>query len=336
MGLEVIQRIKALANLDASDSLVPQDGRFPFPISTSKTVEFRVTSLPVIRGEKLILKIVDPAVTQVPLDQLGYDKDQLEALKAAIKRRRGLILFAGPVGSGKTVCLYTALSQLDPDALNISTVEDPVEVYIDGINQCAVNPARGLDHASALTSMLASDPEVVMVSELPDLATARTAFKAAQRGHLVLSAVETNSAPETLTYLARLGIHSHYLATSISLIVAQRLVRRLCPECRSPVELTREQLVENGFPEARCEESVQVFQPAGCEQCDDGYRGRIGLFEVVPVQGPVAEVVLSGGDARTIADACQQAGCRNLVQSGLARVFDGITSLDEVRRVTGR
>jgi type IV pilus assembly protein PilB len=322
--------------MDLSERRLPQKGSLTFRVSNAKTINFRVAALPVLFGEKISLRVADSAVAKVEMDQLGYEPDQLERVLDALHKPRGLVLVTGPTGSGKTVSLYTALTRISRPEVSISTVEDPVEILLEGINQCPVNPAIGLDYENALKAIMSHDPDIVMAAELPDLATANAAFKAAQTGHLVLSSVNTNSAPETLTFLRNLGISSYNLANSINLIIAQRLARRLCKHCRVLLDMPKDALIEEGFSEKDMASVLHIYKPGGCQECEKGYKGRVGIFEVVEITSEIARVIMSGGSALQIAEVCQQEGFHNLYQSGLKKVMDGQTSLDEIHRVTGR
>ncbi|MDP1932690.1 MAG: type IV-A pilus assembly ATPase PilB [Gammaproteobacteria bacterium] len=329
----IASRLKIMSQMDISERRLPQDGRIKMKLSHTRAIDFRVNTLPTLWGEKLVLRILDPSSAQMGIDALGYEDDQKQLFLHALNQSQGLILVTGPTGSGKTVSLYTGLNILNTPETNISTAEDPVEINLEGINQVPVNNRIGLSFATALRAFLRQDPDVIMVGEIRDLETAEIAIKAAQTGHLVLSTLHTNSAPETLTRLRNMGIPSFNLATSVSLIIAQRLCRRLCNHCKAPLKLPDSVLLEAGFTEAQLP-NVHLFSPVGCEACNGGYKGRVGIYEVVPVTNGISRIIMHDGNSIEIADQAQKEGFNNLRQSALVKVAQGLTSLEEANRVT--
>lgn len=329
----IAARLKVMASLDISERRRPQDGRIKMRLSKSKSIDFRVNSLPTLWGEKVVIRILDPSSAQMGIDALGYEPDQKELYMAALKQPQGMILVTGPTGSGKTVSLYTGLNILNTVDINISTAEDPVEINMEGINQVNVNPKQGMDFAQALRSFLRQDPDVIMVGEIRDLETAEIAIKAAQTGHLVLSTLHTNSAAETLTRLHNMGIPGFNIATSISLIIAQRLARKLCSHCKKPIEIPREALLKEGFPEERIG-SFTIYEPVGCEYCNGGYKGRVGIYEVVKNTQDLQRLIMAEGNSLEIDTQMRKDGFNDLRTSGLLKAMQGITSLEEINRVT--
>src|SRR5690554_859963 len=328
-------RLKVMAQLDISERRIPQDGRIKMKLSKTKAIDFRVNTLPTLWGEKIVLRILDPSSAQLGIDALGYEEDQKELYLKALAQPQGMILVTGPTGSGKTVSLYTGLNILNTPERNISTAEDPVEINLEGINQVNVNPKVGLDFSAALRSFLRQDPDVVMVGEIRDLDTASIAIKAAQTGHLVLSTLHTNSAPETLTRLRNMGVPSFNIATSVNLVIAQRLARRLCQKCKAPVEIPRQSLLELGFTEEDLNQpEFQLYQPVGCPECREGYKDRVKIYEVMKVTPEISRIIMEDGNALQIAAASAKSGFNNLRRSGLIKVMQGVTSLQEVNRVT--
>jgi type IV pilus assembly protein PilB len=313
---------------------VPQDGRIKMSLSRNRSIDFRVNTCPTLYGEKVVLRILDSGNALVGVDQLGFEPEQKEAFLWAIQKPYGMILVTGPTGSGKTVSLYTALDILNKPEVNISTVEDPVEIQVAGINQVNMNPKTGLTFAAALRSFLRQDPDIVMVGEIRDLETAEIAVKAAQTGHLVLSTLHTNDAPQTLTRLANMGVPAFNIASSVNLIMAQRLARKLCPFCKQPEEIPRQALLEEGFTEEDLAGGVTVFRPVGCDRCTNGYRGRIGIFQVMRVSDEMGRLIMEGGNSIQLGDQARREGVADLRQSGLRKVRAGITSLEEINRVT--
>lgn len=326
-------RLKVMSQMDISERRVPQDGRIKLKISKSKAIDFRVNTLPVLFGEKICLRILDPSSAKLGIDALGYEDEQKQLYLEALHRPQGMFLVTGPTGSGKTVSLYTGLNILNTPEINISTAEDPVEINLEGINQCPVNHRVGLDFSEALRSFLRQDPDIVMVGEIRDLETANIAIKAAQTGHMVMSTLHTNSAPETLTRLRNMGVPAFNLATSINLIVAQRLARRLC-DCKVKLDIPKNALIEKGFTEKDVDEGLEVYGPKGCERCTGGYKGRVGIYEVVKITPQISKIIMEDGNSIQIAEVCQQQGFNNIFQSALRKVKAGVTSLDEVDRVT--
>lgn len=327
-------RLKVMSQMDISEKRAPQDGRIKLKISKNKAIDFRVNSLPTLFGEKLVLRILDPSSAMLGIDALGYEPEQKELFMQALEKPQGMLLITGPTGSGKTVSLYTGLNILNTVENNISTAEDPVEINLEGINQVNVNPKVGLTFSTALKSFLRQDPDIIMVGEIRDLETAEIAVKAAQTGHMVLSTLHTNSAPETLTRLRNMGVPSFNIATSVNLVIAQRLARRLCKNCKKPIEIPRQSLLELGFNEQDIATGFTIYQPVGCSECRDGYKGRVGIYEVMKVNAEIARIIMEEGNAITIAEASARAGYANLRRSGLKKVMQGVTSLQEVNRVT--
>ncbi|MGF6224183.1 type IV-A pilus assembly ATPase PilB [Pseudomonas frederiksbergensis] len=329
----IASRLKVMASLDISERRKPQDGRIKMRLSKSKSIDFRVNTLPTLWGEKVVIRILDPSSAQMGIDALGYEPDQKDLYMAALKQPQGMILVTGPTGSGKTVSLYTGLNILNTVDINISTAEDPVEINIEGINQVNVNPRQGLDFAQALRSFLRQDPDVIMVGEIRDLETAEIAIKAAQTGHMVLSTLHTNSAAQTLTRLHNMGIQGFNIATSVSLIIAQRLARKLCSHCKKPIEIPREALLKEGFPEERIG-SFTIYEPVGCDQCNNGYKGRVGIYEVVKNTPDLQRLIMAEGNSLEIDIQMRKDGFNDLRTSGLLKAMQGITSLEEINRVT--
>lgn len=328
-------RLKVMSQMDIAEKRVPQDGRIKLKISKSKAIDFRVNSLPTLFGEKIVLRILDPSSAMLGIDALGYEPEQKALFMEALEKPQGMLLITGPTGSGKTVSLYTGLNILNQEDTNISTAEDPVEINLEGINQVNVNNKVGLTFAAALKSFLRQDPDIVMVGEIRDLETAEIAIKAAQTGHMVMSTLHTNSAPETLTRLRNMGVPSFNIATSVNLVIAQRLARRLCSQCKAPVEIPKNSLLEMGFTEQDIQHpDFQIFQPVGCSECREGYKGRVGIYEVMKVTPEISKIIMEDGNAITIAEASAKSGFSNLRISGLKKVMQGVTSLQEVNRVT--
>jgi type IV pilus assembly protein PilB len=331
---KIAARLKVMSSMDISERRIPQDGRIKLKLSQKRAIDFRVNSLPTLWGEKICLRILDPDSAKLGIDLLGYEDDQKALYMSALEQPQGMILVTGPTGSGKTVSLYTGLNILNTTERNISTAEDPVEINLEGINQVNVNNKVGLNFSSALRAFLRQDPDIVMVGEIRDLETAEIAIKAAQTGHLVLSTLHTNSAPETLTRLRNMGVPAFNIATSVSLIIAQRLARRLCGHCKAPVDVPKTSLVECGFTEEQAE-TTQLYGPVGCEKCGgDGYKGRVGIYEVVKNTDAISRIIMEDGNSIQIADACRTEGFPDLRTSGLKKAIDGVTSLEEINRVT--
>lgn len=330
----IAARIKVMSSLDISERRVPQDGRFKMKLSRTRSIDFRVSSCPTIAGEKIVMRILDPGAAKLGIEALGFSVPQKEHFIRAISRPQGMILVTGPTGSGKTVTLYTALNILNTIEKNISTAEDPVEIKVPGINQVNINPKAGLTFSGTLRSFLRQDPDIIMVGEIRDLETAEIAVKAAQTGHLVLSTLHTNSASETLTRLVNMGVPSFNIASSVSLIIAQRLVRRLCDNCKIQLdEVTPKSLLELGFSEDDAN-TIHPFKAVGCSQCSNGYRGRVGLFEVMPMSKNIGQMIMSGGTSLDILKQAQLEGMLTVYQAGLEKIKESVTTIEEVNRVT--
>lgn len=331
---KLASRIKVISKLDISEKRVPQDGRMKLVLNKNKSIDFRVSTLPTLNGEKIVMRILDPSQAKLGIDALGYEPDQKEILLNAVQRPYGMVLVTGPTGSGKTVSLYTCLNILNQPGINISTAEDPAEIQLAGINQVNVNERAGLTFASALKAFLRQDPDIIMVGEIRDLETADISIKAAQTGHMVFSTLHTNDAPTTLTRMANMGVPAFNIASSVILITAQRLARRLCT-CKEPVKLSEDDLLKVGFTEEDLEGSWQPFRPVGCERCKgSGYKGRVGIYQVMPISEDIQRLILDGGNAMQIADQARREGVRDLRQSGLLKVKQGLTSIEEVLGVT--
>jgi len=333
LATRIAARLKVMASLDISERRKPQDGRLKMRLSKTKSIDFRVNTLPTLWGEKVVIRILDPSSAQMGIDALGYEPDQKELYIAALKQPQGLILVTGPTGSGKTVSLYTGLNILNTVDINISTAEDPVEINMEGINQVNVNPRQGMDFAQALRSFLRQDPDVIMVGEIRDLETAEIAIKAAQTGHLVLSTLHTNSAAETLIRLQNMGIPGFNIATAVHLIIAQRLARKLCVHCKKAIEIPEETQLKEGFPRERIG-SFTIYEPVGCEQCNHGYKGRVGVYEVVKNTPELQRLIMAEGNSLEIDLQMRKDGFNDLRTSGLSKVMQGLTSLEEINRVT--
>ena len=332
---KIAARLKVMSQMDISERRVPQDGRIKLKISKDKAIDFRVNSLPTLFGEKLVLRILDPSSAMLGIEALGYEPDQKEMFLEALHKPQGMLLITGPTGSGKTVSLYTGINILNTGETNISTAEDPVEINLEGINQVNVNPKVGLTFANALKSFLRQDPDIVMVGEIRDLETAEIAIKAAQTGHMVLSTLHTNSAPETLTRLRNMGVASFNIATSVNLVIAQRLARRLCKNCKKPINLPRQSLLELGFTDADLDNPDNlIYEPIGCNECREGYKGRVGIYEVMKVSPDISRIIMEDGNAIDIKDAALKNGFRDLRRSGILKVLQGVTSIQEMMRVT--
>jgi len=327
-------RLKVMSRMDISEKRVPQDGRIKLKVSAKRAIDFRVNTLPTLWGEKIVLRILDPTSAQMGVEALGFEPDQKEAYLTTLEQPQGMILVTGPTGSGKTVTLYTGLNILNTEERNISTAEDPVEINLEGVNQVHVNPKVGLTFAEALRAFLRQDPDVVMVGEIRDLETAEIAIKAAQTGHMVLSTLHTNSAPETLTRLRNMGVPAFNIATSVSLIIAQRLGRRLCEGCKKPSTLPEATLLEEGFtPEQIPDLHLFEADHDGCSKCNRGYKGRVGIYEMLKMSGEIAECIMDNGNSIDILRVAKQQGFKTLREAGLLKVASGVTSLEEMNRV---
>ena len=335
LATRLASRLKVMSQMDISEKRLPQDGRIKLKLSKTKAIDFRVNSLPTLFGEKLVLRILDPSSAMLGIDALGYEPAQKELFMQALDKPQGMLLITGPTGSGKTVSLYTGLNILNREDINISTAEDPVEINLEGINQVNVNAKVGLTFSAALKSFLRQDPDIVMVGEIRDLETAEIAIKAAQTGHMVMSTLHTNSAPETLTRLRNMGVPSFHIATSVNLVIAQRLARRLCAQCKELADIPDSSLLEMGFTaEDLKDPDFHVYQPVGCAECREGYKGRVGIYEVMKVTPEISKIIMEDGNAIEIAAASARLGFNNLRRSGLIKVMQGVTSLQEVNRVT--
>ncbi len=327
-------RLKVMARMNIAERRVPQDGRIKMVLSRNRSIDFRVNTCPTLYGEKVVLRILDSSAATLGVESLGFDEAQKRHFIDAIEKPYGMVLVTGPTGSGKTVTLYTALNMLNKTEVNISTAEDPVEIQVAGINQVNVNPKTGLTFAEALRAFLRQDPDIVMVGEIRDLETAEIGVKAAQTGHLVLSTLHTNDAPQTLTRLANMGIPAFNIASSVNLILAQRLARRLCEHCKTVDEVPHDALIEEGFSEKEIRQGLTVYKPVGCDKCTKGYKGRVGIFEVMPVTDAMGKLIMEGANSIQIRDLALSEGLQDLRKSGLAKVKEGITSLEEINRVT--
>ena len=334
LAIKMAARLKVMSRLDIAERRVPQDGRIKMKISKNRAIDFRVSTCPTLFGEKVVMRILDSSSAMLGIDSLGYEPFQKQHYMDALARPHGMILVTGPTGSGKTVSLYTGLNILNTEDSNISTAEDPVEIMLPGVNQVNINPKVGLTFPGALRAFLRQDPDIIMVGEIRDLETAEIAMKAAQTGHLVLSTVHTNDAPKTLTRLVDMGVKPYAIATSVSLIIAQRLARRLCNTCKARLDVPEEALLKEGFTPEEIATGLQIFGPVGCTNCTDGYKGRTGIYEVMPVSEEIGRIIMVGGSVLDIKAQAIREGVWGLRQSALKKVKDGITSLDEVNRVT--
>jgi type IV pilus assembly protein PilB len=333
---KLASRIKVISSMDISEKRIPQDGRMKLILSKTRTIDFRVSTLPLINGEKIVMRILDPSSATLGIEALGYEPIQKERLLNAVKRPYGLVLVTGPTGSGKTVSLYTCLNILNSPDVNIATAEDPCEIPMAGINQVNVNDKQGLTFAAALKSFLRQDPDIIMIGEIRDLETADMAIKAASTGHMVLSTLHTNDAPSTLTRLLNMGVAPFNIASAVSLITAQRLARRLCKNCKVPLDVPKEALLGVGFTEEDLNESWQLYgaKEGGCELCNNGYKGRVGIYQVMPITDAISRIIMKSGTAHDIADQAKIEGVKDLRQSGLIKVMQGLTSIEEVEACT--
>ena len=333
MAPRIAARLKVMSRLNIAERRIPQDGRTKMRLSKRRVIDFRVNTLPTIFGEKIVLRILDPTSAQVGVDALGFEPVQKEQFMNAIHKPQGMVLVTGPTGSGKTVTLYTALNILNRSDVNISTVEDPVEIQLPGLNQVNINPKAGLWFADALRAFLRQDPDIIMLGEIRDLETAEIAIKAAQTGHMVLSTLHTNSAPQTLTRLLNMGVPAYNIASSVSLIIAQRLARRLCEHCKEPADIPAAELIKLGFTSEETK-NLEIFRPVGCDQCTNGYRGRVGIFEVMPISEEIGRIMMEGGNSLQLEKQSIKEGIHTLRRAGLLKVRQGLTSLEEINRVT--
>ena len=329
---KIAARIKVMARLDISERRVPQDGRIKMTLSKNRSIDFRVNTCPTLWGEKVVMRILDPTSAKLGIDVLGYEDFQKKLFLDAIHRPYGMVLVTGPTGSGKTVSLYTALNILNTDDRNISTAEDPAEINLPGVNQVNVIPKVGLTFAAALKAFLRQDPDVIMVGEIRDLETAEIAIKAAQTGHMVLSTLHTNDAPQTLNRLVNMGVAPFNIASAVSLVIAQRLARKLCEHCKKPVDIPKEALLRVGFKEDDLD-SLNLFGPVGCDKCNDGYKGRVGIYQVMPISEEIGRLIMAGGNAIQVADLAKEQGVSDLRQSALLKVRRGVLGLEEMNRV---
>ncbi|RYF16580.1 MAG: type IV-A pilus assembly ATPase PilB [Comamonadaceae bacterium] len=331
---KLASRIKVISRMDISEKRVPQDGRMKLKIAADRVIDFRVSTLPTLFGEKIVIRILDPSSARLGIEALGYEPEEKARLLEAIGRPYGMILVTGPTGSGKTVSLYTCLNLLNKPGVNISTAEDPAEINLPGVNQVNVNDKAGLSFAAALKSFLRQDPDIIMVGEIRDLETADIAIKAAQTGHLVMSTLHTNDAPTTLTRMRNMGIAPFNIASSVILITAQRLARRLCGQCKKPIDIPYETLLDAGYKEEEVDGSWTPYHPVGCSACNNGYKGRVGIYQVMPISEDMQRIILADGSALEIAKQAKVEGVRSLRESGLHKVKLGLTSLEEVLAVT--
>jgi type IV pilus assembly protein PilB len=334
LAMKLSARLKVMSRLDIAERRVPQDGRIKMKLSKTRAIDFRVSSCPTLFGEKIVCRILDPSSAMLGIDSLGYEPFQREIYLKNLARPQGMILVTGPTGSGKTVSLYTGLNILNREDTNISTAEDPAEINLPGVNQVNVNNKVGLTFAAALRAFLRQDPDVVMVGEIRDLETAEIAIKAAQTGHLVMSTLHTNDAPQTMTRLVDMGVKPYAIATSVSLIIAQRLARRLCSQCKAIVDIPAEALLKEGFQEADVRAGMKIYGPKGCSACSDGYKGRCGIYQVMPVTEAIGRIIMEGGNAIDIADQAAKDGVWDLRRAGLEKVKQGMTSIEEINSVT--
>ncbi|WP_294993198.1 type IV-A pilus assembly ATPase PilB [uncultured Stenotrophomonas sp.] len=334
LNQRIAARLKVMAQLDIAEKRVPQDGRIKLNLSKAKQIDFRVSTLPTLFGEKVVLRILDGSAAKLGIDKLGYEPDQQKLFLEAIHKPYGMVLVTGPTGSGKTVSLYTALGILNDETRNISTAEDPVEIRLPGVNQVQQNNKRGMTFAAALRSFLRQDPDIIMVGEIRDLETAEIAIKAAQTGHMVLSTLHTNDAPQTIARLMNMGIAPYNITSSVTLVIAQRLARRLCSNCKKPSDLPAHALLAEGFSQEQLDAGVQLYEAVGCDECTEGYKGRTGIYQVMPMTDEIASIVLAGGNALQIEEAARALGVNDLRRSALKKVAAGITSLAEINRVT--
>ncbi|EDY85715.1 type IV-A pilus assembly ATPase PilB [gamma proteobacterium HTCC5015] len=333
MTPRIIARIKVMSRMDISERRVPQDGRIKLKLSKTRAIDFRVNTCPTLFGEKIVLRILDPSSANLGIDMLGYEPEQKEAYMRALNNPYGMILVTGPTGSGKTVSLYTGLNILNTEERNISTAEDPAEINLPGINQVNVNPKQGLDFSSALKAFLRQDPDIIMVGEIRDLETASIAIKAAQTGHMVMSTLHTNDAPQTLARMINMGVPAFNLATAVNLIIAQRLARRLCSECKEPDDIPREALLEAGFKEDEVDD-LKLYKAVGCPSCNEGYKGRVGIYQVMPISEATSKLIMQGANAIELGEQAAKEGINDIRRSGLLKVKQGVTSLAECNRVT--
>jgi type IV pilus assembly protein PilB len=334
LAMRIVARLKVMSRMNIAERRVPQDGRIRMQLSKNRAIDFRVNTLPTLYGEKVVLRILDGSAAQIGVDALGFEKEQKELFIEAINKPYGMVLVTGPTGSGKTVSLYTGLNMLNSPDRNICTCEDPVEINVPGINQVNVNNKAGLDFSLALRAFLRQDPDIIMVGEIRDLETAEISVKAAQTGHLVLSTLHTNDAPQTLTRLANMGVPPYSIASAVHLIMAQRLARRLCNKCKKEHDIPRETLLKTGFSEEQLTDEFKIYEAVGCDNCTAGYKGRVGIYQVMPVSEEMGRIIMEGGNSLQLEKQARVEGVADLRESGLRKVAEGITSLDELDRVT--
>jgi type IV pilus assembly protein PilB len=333
LGGRIAARLKVLSRLNIAERRVPQDGRMRLKLSKTKAIDFRVNTCPTLFGEKIVLRILDPTSAQLGIDALGYEEDQKETFLEIMHKPYGMVLVTGPTGSGKTVSLYTALNILNTGDRNISTAEDPAEISLPGVNQVNVHPAIGFTFSEALRAFLRQDPDIIMVGEIRDLETAEIAIKAAQTGHMVFSTLHTNDAPQTLTRLANMGVPAFNIASAVTLIIAQRLARRLCAKCKTKEDLPKEVLLQEGFSQEQIDAGISVHKAVGCDSCTEGYKGRVGIYQVMPVSNAMGRIIMDGGNSMQLAEQATIEGIDDLRKSGLKKVAAGLTSLEEINRV---
>ena len=334
LALKLAARLKVMSKMDTAERRVPQDGRIKLKISKNKAIDFRVNTCPTLFGEKVVMRILDPSSASIGIDMLGYEPDQKDLYMNALANPYGMILVTGPTGSGKTVSLYTGLNILNTEDTNISTAEDPVEINLEGINQVNVNEKVGMTFEAALRAFLRQDPDIIMVGEIRDLSTAEIAIKAAQTGHMVMSTLHTNDAPLTLARLVNMGVPPFNIAAAVNLIIAQRLGRRLCEQCKKVDDLPDKVLEEEGFTAEQIKAKPTLYKPVGCDACDKGYKGRVGIYQVMPISEAIGKIIMDEGTALDVADQAQKDGINNLRQSAILKVISGVTSLEEINRVT--
>jgi type IV pilus assembly protein PilB len=334
LSAKIAARVKVMSRLDVAERRVPQDGRIKLKLSKTKAIDFRVSTCPTLWGEKVVMRILDPSSAYLGIDMLGYEEDQKRVFLEQIMKPYGMFLVTGPTGSGKTVSLYTGVGILNTADRNISTAEDPIEINLAGVNQVQVDEKTGMTFAKALKAFLRQDPDVILVGEIRDLETGSIAVKAAQTGHLVLSTLHTNDATQTLTRLVDMGIQPFAVATAVNVIIAQRLARRLCPHCKAPVDIPREALLAEGFSEEDVASGMVVFKAVGCDKCNEGYKGRVGIYQVLPISEELRRLIMEGRNAMDLADQARREGVRDIRQSALIKVRNGITSMEEINRVT--
>lgn len=334
MSMRLSARIKVMSRMDISERRIPQDGRIKLNLSKTRAIDFRVNTCPTLFGEKIVLRILDPSSAKMGIDALGFEPEQKKILLENLHKPYGMFLVTGPTGSGKTVTLYTGVNILNQPEINISTAEDPVEINLAGVNQVNVNAKVGLDFSSALRAFLRQDPDVILVGEIRDLETAEIAIKAAQTGHMVLSTLHTNDAPQTLTRMVNMGIPPFNIASAVNLIIAQRLARRLCTHCKKVADIPKEALIAEGFTKEQVDKGIKIYAPVGCDQCTNGYKGRVGIYQVMPISAEIGKLIMEGCTSLDVATQAQKEGVNDLRQSGLKKVIDGHTSLAEINRVT--